>query len=335
MVDKVNFLFDVGQGSSQAIISYNQVINYANQEDDSLYKFRVITTHTGPLKKNDHNSNGCIYNVMVEWESGEITEEPLSIIAHDAPVTCAAYAKKHNLLHLPKWNRLKHIAKHQKTLTRAINHKRLDKLEALPHINLGLIPRDYKHALELYLLNGNSRWYDATKKELEQINEYKVFINHGKDKYDPKSKRVLNAPHGYQKIRLHLVFACMCDRHHKARFLAEGHLTPDPIDSIYSGLVSKRSLRLSTFLAKLNKMKVWAAATGNAHLEATTKEKLYIVAGPELEELQGHILVIHKALYGLRSSGLRWPHRIHDHMLELNFRPCKADPCVWLRENEG
>ena len=27
---------------------------------------------------------------MVEWETGEIAEEPLSIIAQDDPVTCAA-----------------------------------------------------------------------------------------------------------------------------------------------------------------------------------------------------------------------------------------------------
>ena len=76
-------------------------------------------------------------------------------------------------------------------------------------------------------------------------------------------------------------------------------------------------------------MKVWAADIGNAYLEATTREKLYIVAGPEFEELQGHVLVIHKAQYGLKSSGLRWSQRIDDIMLELNFRPCNADPCVW------
>ena len=79
-------------------------------------------------------------------------------------------------------------------------------------------------------------------------------------------------------------------------------------------------------------MKDWAADIGHAYLEPTTKEKLSIVAGPEFEELQGHILVIHKALYGLKSSGLRWSQRIHGIMLELNFKPCKADPCVWLRE---
>ena len=75
-------------------------------------------------------------------------------------------------------------------------------------------------------------------------------------------------------------------------------------------------------------MKVWGADIGNAYLEATTKEKLY-------EELQGHILVIHKALYGLKSSGSRWSQRIHDIMIQLNFRPCKADPCVWLQEMKG
>ena len=142
--------------------------------------------------------------------------------------------------------------------------------------------------------------------ELDQINEYQIFIDHSIAKYDPISKSIINAPQGYQKIKVHLVFTCKHDGCHKARLVAVGHLTPDPIDSIYSGVVSTRSSRLSIFLAKLNNMEVWGADIGNAHLETTTKEKLYIVAGPEFEELQGHILVIHKALYGLKSSGLRW-----------------------------
>ena len=35
---------------------------------------------------------------MVEWETVEITEELLSLIVADDPVTCAEYAKKHDLL---------------------------------------------------------------------------------------------------------------------------------------------------------------------------------------------------------------------------------------------
>ena len=248
MVDNVNFLLDVGQGRSQVIISYNQVLNYIekeNQDDETLYKFRAITDHHGPLKKDDPNYNGSLYNVMAEWETGEITEEPLSIIAKDDLVTCAAYANKHNLLHLPEWNKLKHIAKHQKTLTRAIKQTKIRQVRRSATYQSGyLIPRDYKHALELDKINGNSRWYDAMI-ELDQINEYQGFIDHGIAKYDPKSKRITSAPQGYQKIKAHLVFACKHDGHHKARLVADGHLTPDPIDSIYSGVVSTRSLRLS------------------------------------------------------------------------------------------
>ena len=47
---------------------------------------------------------------MVEWETGEIIEEPLSIIAADNPVTFAAYAKKHSLLNLPAWKRFRNKA---------------------------------------------------------------------------------------------------------------------------------------------------------------------------------------------------------------------------------
>ena len=202
MVDNISFLLDVGLGRSQAIISYNQVLNYLekeNQDDKTLYKFRAITDHHGPLKKDYPNCNGSLYNAMVEWETGEVTEEPLSIIANDDPVACAAYAKGHNLLHLPESNKLKHIAKHQKTLTRAITQTKTRQVRRSATYQFGyLIPRDYKHALELDKINGSSRWYHATKMKLGQINEYQVFNEHGIAKYDPKSMRVMNAPQRHQ-----------------------------------------------------------------------------------------------------------------------------------------
>ena len=67
-------------------------------------------------------------------------------------------------------------------------------------------------------------------------------------------------------------------------------------------------------------------------MEAKTKEKLYVVAGPELEDLEGHVLVIYKALYLLKSGGLGWAEKIHDIMLDMGFSPFKADPCIWLRK---
>ena len=45
----------------------------------------------------DPDWKGSKYNVQVGWETGEITFEPLSVIAADDPVT---YAKQHDLLAL-------------------------------------------------------------------------------------------------------------------------------------------------------------------------------------------------------------------------------------------
>ena len=91
---------------------------------------------------------------------------------------------------------------------------------------------------------------------MDQINEYMVYQDHGKAKIDPKLMKVSNALEGSQKITVHLMFAVKYDGRHKARLVAGGHLIPDPIDSIYSGVVSIRSLRLVIFLAKLNNLEV-------------------------------------------------------------------------------
>ena len=41
------------------------------------------------------------------------------------------------------------------------------------------VPRDYGHALQLDVQNGNNKWRDAIDLEIEQIKEYQVFIDHG------------------------------------------------------------------------------------------------------------------------------------------------------------
>ena len=129
---------------------------------------------------------------MVEWETGEITEEPLSLIAADDPVTCATYAKKHDLLQLDGWKRLKHIAKNQKQLTRAINQSKIRKVRRSSVYQFGfLIPKDYKQALQLDEQNGNRKWYDATKLEMEQINDFKT----------TEKQRLIPNPGRYQSSR--------------------------------------------------------------------------------------------------------------------------------------
>jgi hypothetical protein len=144
---------------------------------------------------------------------------------------------------------------------------------------------------------------------------------------------VSNAPEGFKKIRIHAVYAVKHDGRRKARMVACGHLTPVPLESVYSGVVLLRSLRIVVFLAELNSLKSWGADIGNAYLEAKTKEKVFVVAGPKFAELEGHILVINKALYCLRSNGLRWHERLAGTLRDLGFTASKAVSDVWIRAN--
>ena len=73
-------------------------------------------------------------------------------------------------------------------------------------------------------------------------------------------------------MKVHQVFAVKFDGRHKARLVADSHLTPEPIGNIYSGVVSLRNLRLAIFLGKLNHPELWGADIGNAYQEAFTDD---------------------------------------------------------------
>ena len=130
-------------------------------------------------------------------------------------------------------------------------------------------------------------------------------------------------PTDYKLILCHFVFDVKHDSRHKARYIAPGgYLTDTPLDSIYSpGVVSLRSLRLMIFLAELNSQQLYAVDIGNAYLEAKTREKVCVYGGPELRDLnlEGHLLVIVRALYGLKTSGAHWHDRFADTLREEGF----------------
>jgi hypothetical protein len=180
--------------------------------------------------------------------------------------------------------------------------------------------------MQFDLKNGNTLWQEATDLEMSQLAEYDTFRDLG-------HKGTAPPPTGYKKIRTHLVYDCKHDGRHKAWMVADSHLTDIPLESVYSGVVSLCGLQIDTFLSELNGLDLWATDIGNAYLEAFTMEWNYIIAGPEFGQLEGHYLIIVKALYGLRTSGLRWHERFADCLRNEGFSPCKAEPDIWMRLN--
>ena len=338
--ERVKYIYRKTNSDVDEMISYNQLMEYIERDNqaqtsgDNLFRFRDVIAHQGPLNTTDPDYKGSKYNLLVDWETGETTYEPLSLIANDDPITVAIYGKKHDLLNEPGWKHLKRYVKTSKRLIRAAKQSRIKQVHHSVKYKFGFqVPRNYEEAVTLDKQHGNTKWQDATELELSQIQSYKTFKDFGKAIFI--KGKVSNAPEGYHKIRVHLVFDVKHDGRHKARLVADGHLTKEPVETIYSGVVSIRNLRIALFLGTLNDLEIWGADIGNAYLEALTGEKLFIVAGPEFKELEGHILIIYKALYGLKSSGARWHDVLFDVLTDMGFSPSKADPDIWMRKAPG
>jgi hypothetical protein len=125
-----------------------------------------------------------------------------------------------------------------------------------------------------------------------------------------------------------MVFDAKHDGRRKARFVAGGHLTMDPGEDSYSGVIAPDAVRLGMFAAVYNNLKVLTADISNAYLYADTKEKVYTVLSPEyaalgkeFAELCGKTLVFDKGLYGLKTSGARFHEHLSDTLRLLKFRP--------------
>jgi hypothetical protein len=283
-----------------------------------------VTDHQGPLIQTDHRYKGSSWNVLMRYEDGSEKWEALGQVCKVSPVLCAVYGKEHGLLDKAGWKRLKKLALSEKKLARMMKQAYLSSERTGPIYKFGVqIPRNMKEAISLDVKNGNTKWQDAVLVEKAQLLEYKTFKDQG---YRGR------VPVGFQRIHVHFIFDCKHDLRRKARAVANGSQTEPPKDSVYSSVVSLRSLRLAVFLGELNGLGSSAADIGNAYLEALTKEKVYFVAGPEFGELEGHVLIIVKALYGLRTSGARFHERLAVTLRDMGFTPCEADEDVWMRE---
>ena len=100
-------------------------------------------------------------------------------------------------------------------------------------------------------------------------------------------------------------------------------------------ILSLNPVRASLFINLLTKLfyspNICAGDIGNAFLYGRTKEKVYIIAGPEFgPALCGKILIIYKSLYGLKTSAARFHEHLAESLLRLGFTRTKHDNDLWM-----
>ncbi|MGH3053654.1 MAG: reverse transcriptase domain-containing protein, partial [Gaiellaceae bacterium] len=272
-------------------------------------------------------------DLHIKWNTGETTWEKLSMFRYDDPLAVAEYAmrKKLGTMRGFKWckqflEERKMIVKYAiKDFTATIRKSKrvLRELrDSGKRIQYGVeVPKNAKHALEMDKLNHNNLWKIAIKKEISEMEEHKVF-----DIFEECQP----PPRGYKQIPLMMIFAIKADGTRKARLVAGGHVTGPPESDVYASVVKSENVRLIFLLAELHHLELMMGDVSTAYLNAKTFEKVYSIAGPEFGKYESHVVVLRRALYGLKTSGYEWHAHFSNTLRLIGFHPTKGDPNLWI-----
>ena len=116
----------------------------------------------------------------------------------------------------------------------------------------------------------------------------------------------------------------------KARLVAGGHKTPDPVDTTYAGEVTRESVRIILTYAALLGISIWGADILNAFVTAPTTVNIYIVCGLEFgSEYIGKRAIIKCAFYRMKSAAQDFRNHLYECMEHLGFPSCLADADLW------
>ena len=264
--------------------------------------------------------------LLVNWMDGSSDWVKLKDIKDSYPVQIAEYAVANRIADEPafKWwvhnvlrKRNRIVAKMKSRYLRT-THK------------FGIkVPKTVQEALAIDEETGTDFWRRAIEKDMRKVRvAWKP-----KDGVTPEQARAGKVQDmiGFQEIKCHVIFDVKMDFTRKARFVAGGHLTEAPGSITYSSVVSRDSIRLAFLIAGLNDLDVLAGDVSNAYLNASCREKIWFEGQIETGIDHGKVLIITRALYGLKSSGAAWRSDLAATLCDLHFSSTQADPDVWIR----
>ena len=106
----------------------------------------------------------------------------------------------------------------------------------------------------------------------------------------------------------------------KDRWVKDGHKTPDPTTSAYTGMVSRESVRTAITYSALMGLDFMPSYVQKAYLQAPSSEKHYVACGAEFRlENIGKVVLIKHALYGEKVAGRDFWHHLISFMNRLGF----------------
>ena len=186
-------------------------------------KFVVSKTGRKSLR---NTTKGCGFLCL--WKDGGTTCSPLKDLKESNPVDIAEYVVGNRISEeaaFAWWvpynlNKRDHII--SKVKARLLKKSNKFGVE---------VPTSVEEGYKLSKNNNNTLFRDAVKKEMTNVSIDFRILDHGEEN-----------PLGYEHINCHLIFDIKMDFHHKDLLVAGFHTTNLPMESTYSGVVSRESV---------------------------------------------------------------------------------------------
>ena len=294
---------------------YDTIIDWSKDQEAVTTDNCYTTTKSGNRR---YRKTTVGWKLLVLWKDGSEQWIPLKDMKESHPIEVAEFAKAVGIDHEPGfawW--VPYTLRKRDVIIAAVKHR----IRRTTHKYGIEVPVDLAHAQRLDKLNGNDLWVQALKKEMKDVGMAFKILDHGE-----------HAPVGYTKASGHLIWDVKMDFTRKARWVLDGHKTEAPNISTYAGVVSRESVRIALTYAALNGVDICAADIRNAYLQAPSSQKHFVICGAEfgLENVGKKALIL-RALYGGKSAGRDFRNHLRECMSHLGFKPCLADPDVWMR----
>ena len=294
-----------------------EIINYRTNGTELKQQDAFVTTKTGTKRRQETTKR---WELLIEWKDGSTNWVSLKDIKESYPVEVAEFALATRISMEPVfawW--VPFVLKKRNRILAKVKSKYW-----LRTHKFGIrIPKSVEEAKKIDEQNGDTLWWDAIWKEMRNVwPAFEVFEG-----------QVENIPKDYQFMRCHMIFDVKFRENfrRKARLVAGGHMTDTPNTLIYSSVVSRDPVRIALTIAALNDLSVMACNIQNAYLTSECREKIWTRAGQEFGSENGSIMIVRKALYGLKGWGAAFRAHLAEKMHEIGFIPTRADPDVWRR----
>ena len=193
------------------------IIDYKRDDSIAIPKAdKYITTGRGQRRLRKTTAG---WKLLVKWKDQSESWVKLSELKESHPVETVEFAKSRGIddeTTFAWW--VPHMLRKRNAIISAMKMR----LQKTTHKYGIEIPTSVEHAMEVDWKNGNTMWRDVLALEMFNVGVAFEILEEGQ-----------SAPTGWKKASRHLIWDVKMDFTWKARWVLDGHKTPDPIRSTF------------------------------------------------------------------------------------------------------